>query len=73
MNTIDFSKYTDAEKIILAEELWDSVIKDEIQVNEKTKSVMLNRLKRIENGEATFFSREEVQKKIKQLRNQIDS
>lgn len=73
MNTIDFSKYTDAEKIILAEELWDSVIKDEIQVNEKTKSVMLNRLKRIEDGGTTFFSREEVQKKINQLRNQIDS
>lgn len=72
MSTIDLSKFTDAEKIVLAEELWDSVAKDEILVSEKTQAIMKKRLERIEDGNATFFSREEIQIKIRQLRIQLD-
>lgn len=36
MEAIDFSKYTDAEKIALAEQLWDSVSKDDIKIGEIT-------------------------------------
>jgi len=72
MNTIDFSQYTDAEKIVLAEQLWDNVAKEEIEISEKIKSIMEVRLKRIEEGKALFFSREEVRERINQLREKIN-
>lgn len=72
MSSIDFSNYTDAEKIVLAEQLWDSVSKEDIELTDKIISTMKSRLKRIENGEVTFYSREEVRKKIDHLRSQLE-
>jgi putative addiction module component (TIGR02574 family) len=72
METIDFSKYTDAEKITLAEQLWDSVSKGDIEISGKIESIMMERLQRIEEGRAEFYSREEVRERIKQLRKELD-
>lgn len=72
METIDFSKYTDAEKIALAEQLWDSVSKDDIKIGKITESIMMKRLERIEDGSADFYSFEEVREKIIRLRKEMD-
>ncbi|MDD3459314.1 MAG: addiction module protein [Weeksellaceae bacterium] len=72
MNSIDFSKYTDAEKIRLAEQLWDSVFKEDIEISAKIESIMMERLQRIEEGRAVFYSREQVQERIQQLRKELD-
>lgn len=72
METIDFSKYTDAEKITLAEQLWDSVSKGDIEISGKIESIMMERLQRIEEGRAEFYSREELRERIKQLRKELD-
>lgn len=72
MESIDFSKYTDAEKITLAEQLWDSVSKDDIKIGKITESIMMERFQRIEEGRAEFYSREEVRERIKQLRKELD-
>lgn len=72
MESIDFSKYTDAEKITLAEQLWDSVSKGDIEISGKIESIMMERLQRIEEGRAEFYSREEVRERIKQLRKELD-
>lgn len=72
MESIDFSKYTDAEKITLAEQLWDSVSKGDIEIGGKIESIMMERLQRIEEGRAEFYSREELRERIKQLRKELD-
>lgn len=72
MESIDFSKYTDAEKITLAEQLWDSVSKGDIEISGKIESIMMERLQRIEEGRAEFYSREEVRERIKQLKKELD-
>lgn len=69
MEAIDFSKYTDAEKIALAEQFWDSVSKDDIKIEKITESIMMKRLERIEDGSTDFYSLEEVREKIIRLRN----
>ena len=64
MVTKDFSQYTDAEKIVLTEELWDSVSKNEIAIGSQVRDIMEARLQRIEAGEAAMYSREEMKKRI---------
>lgn len=68
MTVKDFSNYSDAEKIVLAEELWDSVAKNEIEISESVKNEMEARLQRIEKGHTAFYSREEVKARIHALR-----
>lgn len=68
MVTKDFSQYTDAEKIVLAEELWDSVSKNEITIGNQVRDIMEARLQRIEAGEAAMYSREEMKKRIDERR-----
>jgi len=68
MVTKDFSQYTDAEKIVLAEELWDSISKNEIAIGNQVRDIMEARLQRIEAGDAVMYSREEMKKRIAERR-----
>ena len=42
MKIEDLSNYSNAEKIVLAEQLWDSVSKEELEVSEDVKRVVKN-------------------------------
>ena len=68
MKVMDLDKYSSAEKIVLAEQLWDSVAKDEIGLSEEVKKELDIRLDNLENGKSELYSWDEVKAHIKKLR-----
>jgi len=68
MKTKDLSKYSNAEKIILAEQLWDSVSKKDIQISEEIKIELDTRLQKLEQGKSKLYSWTEVKKNINTIR-----
>ncbi len=70
MEIKDLSKYSNAEKIILAEQLWDSVSKKDIELSTEIQQELDVRLKLLEEGKTELYSVEEVKKHINKIRNQ---
>ena len=68
MKIKDIIKYSTAEKIALAEELWDSVAKKEIQLSQEVKNELDIRIKNLEEGKTEFYSWNDVKNHLKQLR-----
>ena len=68
MKTKDLSKYSNAEKIILAEQLWDSVSKKDIEISEERKTELDSRLQKLEQGKSKLYSWAEVKKHINSVR-----
>ncbi|MFP9113071.1 addiction module protein [Flavobacterium sp. RHBU_3] len=68
MNTKDLNKYSDAEKILMAEDLWDSVAKENLAIPEETAYEIDVRLKKLEEGNTPLYSWQEVKDRIKQIR-----
>jgi putative addiction module component (TIGR02574 family) len=69
MEIKDLSKYSNAEKIILAEQLWDSVSKKDIELSKDVKEELDYRLQLLEEGKTELYSLEEVKKHISKVRN----
>ena len=69
MEIKDLSKYSNAEKIILAEQLWDSVSKKDIELSKEIKEELDYRLQLLEEGKTELYSLEEVKKHISKVRN----
>ncbi|WP_396157793.1 addiction module protein [Flavobacterium sp.] len=70
MEIKDLSKYSNAEKIILAEQLWDSVSKKDIELSKEIQKELDYRLQLLEEGKSELYSMEEVKKQINKIRNQ---
>ncbi|MDI9310998.1 MAG: addiction module protein [Limnohabitans sp.] len=68
MKTKDLSKYSDAEKIFLAEQLWDSVSKKDMQISDEIKTELDLRLQKLEEGKSRLYSWAEVKKHINSVR-----
>ena len=68
MEIKDLSKYSNAEKIILAEQLWDSVSKNEINLSYEIQQELDVRLQLLEEGKTELYSLEEVKKYISKIR-----
>ncbi|WP_445453031.1 addiction module protein [Flavobacterium sp. 25HG05S-40] len=68
MEIKDLSKYTNAEKIILAEQLWDSVSKKDIELSPEIQQELDNRLQLLEEGKTAIYSLEEVKNHIDNVR-----
>ena len=68
METKDFSKYSNAEKIILAEQLWDSVSKKEIEISSEIETELDRRIQLLEEGKTELYSWEEVKTHLKKIR-----
>ena len=68
MEIKDLSKYSNAEKIILAEQLWDSVSKNEISLSYEIQQELDVRLQLLEEGKTELYSWEEVKKFISKIR-----
>lgn len=68
MKTKDLSKYSNAEKIILAEQLWDSVSKKEIEVSDEIKAELDSRLLKLEQGKTKLYSWSEVKRYLNSVR-----
>jgi putative addiction module component (TIGR02574 family) len=68
MEIKNLSKYSNAEKIVLAEQLWDSVSKKELEVSDELKQELDIRLQNLEEGKTELYTWEEVKKHLKSIR-----
>lgn len=68
MEIKDLSKYSNAEKIILAEQLWDSVSKNDVNLSYEIQQELDVRLQLLEEGKTELYSLEEVKKYISKIR-----
>lgn len=67
MKIKDLDKYTNAEKILLAEELWDSVAKDKLELSDALKEELDRRIALVEEDKTEFYTWEEVKKRLRQI------
>lgn len=68
MEIKNLSKYSNAEKIVLAEQLWDSVPKTDLEISDELKIELDIRLKKLEEGKSELYTWEEVKKHLKSIR-----
>ena len=68
MEIKNLSKYSNAEKIVLAEQLWDSVSKKELEISDELKRELDIRSQNLEEGKSEIYTWEEVKKHLKSIR-----
>lgn len=68
MELENLAKYTTAEKIILAEQLWDSVSKNEITISKEIENDLDRRIQVLEEGKTELYTLEEVKARLDKLR-----
>jgi putative addiction module component (TIGR02574 family) len=68
MEIKNLSKYSIAEKIVLAEQLWDSISKKEIEISDDVKKELDIRLQNLEEGKSELYTWDEVKKHLKSIR-----
>ncbi|HQZ24507.1 MAG TPA: addiction module protein [Flavobacterium sp.] len=68
MEIKNLSKYSNAEKIVLAEQLWDSISKKEIEISDDVKKELDIRLQNFEEGKSELYTWEEVKNYLKTIR-----
>jgi putative addiction module component (TIGR02574 family) len=71
MEIKNLSKYSNAEKIVLAEQLWDSISKKELEISEELKRELDIRLQNLEEGKTELYTWDEVKKHLKSIRKRI--
>jgi putative addiction module component (TIGR02574 family) len=69
MEIKNLSKYSNAEKIVLAEQLWDSVSKNELELSDELKRELDIRLQNLEEGKTELYSWDEVKNHLRSIRN----
>jgi putative addiction module component (TIGR02574 family) len=68
MEIKNLSKYGNAEKIVLAEQLWDSVSKKDLEIGDEIKNELDIRLENLEKGKTELYTLEEVKMHLKSIR-----
>ena len=69
MKIKDLDKYTNAEKILLAEELWESVSKEKLELSDAVKQELDRRISLVEEDKTEFYTWEDVKNALKKNRN----
>ena len=69
MKIKDLDKYTNAEKILLAEELWESVSKEKLELSDAMKQELDRRILLVEEDKTEFYTWEDVKNTLKKSRN----
>jgi putative addiction module component (TIGR02574 family) len=69
MEIKNLSNYSDAEKIVLAEQLWDSISKKELEISDDLKRELDIRLQNFEEGKSVLYTWDEVKSHLKSIRN----
>lgn len=64
----ELQNFSTAEKIILTEQLWDSISKDEIEINQNVERELDSRINKIENNTTVLHSWNEIKSHIQSLR-----
>jgi putative addiction module component (TIGR02574 family) len=65
MQIKNLSKYSNAEKIVLAEQLWDSVSKKDLEISDDVKRESDIRIKNLEEGKSELYTWYEVKNHLK--------
>ncbi len=65
MKIKDIEKYTNAEKILLAEELWESVSKEKLELSDSMKQELDRRISLVEEDKTDFYTWEDVKNYIR--------
>ena len=68
MDIKNFTKYNNAEKIILVEQLWDTISKSEIEISEDVKIELDIRLQNLQNKQTTLYTWDEVKNYLTKIR-----
>ena len=68
MEIKNLSKYSNAEKIVLAEQLWDSISKKELEISVDVKKELDIRLRNLEEGKTELYTWDEVKNHLKTIR-----
>jgi putative addiction module component (TIGR02574 family) len=68
MGIKNLNKISAAEKIVLAEKIWDSVSKKDIEISTEIKSELDNRLQKVDEERATYYTWEEIKHHIDSIR-----
>ena len=68
MEIKNLSKYSGAEKIVLAEQLWDSVSKKDLEISDDVKNELDIRIKNLEEGKTELYTWDEVKSHLKSIR-----
>lgn len=68
MEIKNLSKYSNAEKIVLAEQLWDSISKKELEISDDVKKELDIRLQNFEDGKSELYTWDEVKNHLKFIR-----
>jgi len=68
MEIKNLSKYSDAEKIVLAEQLWDSVSKDDLEISDAAKRELDIRIQNLEEGKTELYTWDEVKAHLRSIR-----
>ena len=68
MEIKNLSKYSNAEKIVLAEQLWDSISKNDIEISDAVEKELDIRLENFENGKTELFTWDEIKMHLKSIR-----
>jgi putative addiction module component (TIGR02574 family) len=68
MELNNLSKYSNAEKIVLAEQLWDSISKNELEISDELKMELDIRLQNFEEGKSELYTWDEVKNHLKSIR-----
>lgn len=67
MEIKDLSKYSNAEKIVLAEQLWDSVSKNDLEISDDVKRELDIRIKNLEEGKMELYTWDKVKNHLKTI------
>ncbi|PWA10242.1 addiction module protein [Flavobacterium laiguense] len=68
MEIKNLSKYSNAEKIVLAEQLWDSVSKKDLEISDDVERELDIRIKNLEEGKTELYTWDEVKSHLKSIR-----
>lgn len=68
MEIKNLNKISTAEKIVLAQQLWDSISKKEIEISSEIESELDFRLQKVEEGKTEYYTWDEVKKHLDSAR-----
>jgi len=68
MKIKDLDKFSNAEKIALAEQLWDSISKKDIIISDEIKTELDNRIQLVEESKTEYYTWNEIKNHLNKMR-----
>lgn len=68
MQIKNLSKYRNAKKNVLAEQLWDSVSKEDLEISDDVKRELDSRIQNLEEEKTELYTWDEVKTHLRSIR-----